>query len=134
MGFILDILKDIPVNAVLRDKLQQLEKKYEELEAENTQLKGENQRLKSKVKELTSSEELCEIEVKILKLLSSHGLELTAEMIASILGLNLTKTEYYLERMWKQYVYSHDYSNERPSEYYLAQKGREYLVENDLIE
>ena len=133
MGFILDILKDIPVNAVLRDKLQQLEKKYEELEAENTQLKGENKRLKSHVKELTSDEELCEIEVHILKLLSSTGQELTAERIARSLGLNLTKTNYYLEKMRDHYVYSHDYINERPSEYYLIQKGRDYLVECDLV-
>ncbi len=134
MGFITDILKDIPVNAVLRDKLQELEKRHEEIEAENTKLKGENQKLKSKVKELTGSDELCENEVEILKLLSSGNRKLTAGMIAGELGLSPTKAEYYLEKMWKQYVYSNDWSNERPSEYYLAQKGREYLVENDLVE
>ena len=133
MGFILDIIKDIPVNAVLRDKLQQLEKKYEELEAENTQLKDENQRLKIKVKKLTSSDELCENEVNILKLLSSRP-KADAIIIAGLLGLSLTKTKYYLEKMKKQYVYSHDYTNEKPSQYYLSQKGRAYLVENDLVE
>ena len=34
MGFITDILKDIPVNAVLRSKLEELEKRHEEIEAE----------------------------------------------------------------------------------------------------
>ena len=141
MGFITDLLKDIPVSAVLREKLQDLEKKYEELEVENTQLKDENQKLEdenqklnTQIKKLTSSGELCEIEVNILKLLSSHGPELTAEMIASILGLNHTKTEYYLEKMNRQYVFSHDYYTERQSEYFLSQEGREYLVKHDLVE
>ncbi len=134
MGFITDILKDIPVNAVLRSKLEDLEKRYEAIEAENTKLKEENQKLQSKVKELTSSDELCENEEKILILLSSHNQPLIPEMISARLGLSLTKTKYYLERMWRQYVYSYDYTGDKPSEYYLAQKGREYLVENDLVE
>ncbi len=134
MGIITDILKEIPVNAVLRSKLVELEKRYEELEAENTQLKSENQRLKSKLEELTSSDKLCENEVKILKFLSSSGQEPIADMIARSLGLSLTKTEYYLQRMRNKYVYSHDYYTERPSDYSLHQKGREYLIENDLIE
>ena len=47
MGFVNDLIKGIPVNAVLRDKLEQVEKRYEELEAENNQLREENQKLKS---------------------------------------------------------------------------------------
>lgn len=85
-------------------------------------------------KELTSTGGLGENETKILILLSSHNQPLIAEIIAGELGLSLTKTKYYLEKMWRQYVYSHDFTSERPSEYYLSQKGREYLVENDLVE
>jgi len=134
MGFITDILKDIPVNAVLRSKIKELGKKYEEIEAENTQLKDENQKLKSKVKELTNGGELCENEVKILQLLSSTTRRLTAATIAGELSLSFTKTDYYLGKMRRKYVNSADWSNNRASEYYLTQKGREYLVENDLVE
>jgi len=134
MGIIIDILKELPLNAVLRDKLQELERKYDALGVENGKLKEENQKLKNKLKELTSTGKLSEPEEKILLLLSSCNRELTPEMIASQLGLNLTKTEYYLERMHKEYVCSHDWVDGRPSEYYLIQKGRQYLVENNLIE
>ena len=133
MGFITDILKDIPVNAVLRSKLEETERKYEELEAENVKLREENQRLKSKVKELTGSDELCENEVKILQFLSSTNQRLTAGIIATGICLSLTKTEYYLGRMYDQYVSAAHFVG-RPAEYSLIQKGREYLVENDLIE
>ena len=134
MGIIIDILKELPLNAVLRDKLQKLEKKYDDLEAENNKLKKENRDLKKKLKEFTDTNELNENEVKILLLLSSANQELTANMIASSLDLNLTKTEYYLERMYKEYVYSHDYCNGRASEWYLIQKGKEYLIKNDLLD
>lgn len=134
MGIITDILKEIPLGAVLREKLQELEKKYSELETENTKLKEKNRKLTSRLEELTKTSELSENEIRILVLLSSTKQPLIPEMIAGNLGLSLTKTEYYLERMWNKYLYSHDYTTDRPSEYYLLQKGREYLVENDLIE
>lgn len=140
MGFITDILKDIPVNAVLREKLKDFEKKHEELEAEITKLKGENkklvdenQQLKSELKELTNIGELGEDETKILRLLAMSERELTDEEIAGKLGFQLVKTKYYLERMWREYICSYDYVNGRPSEYYLIQKGREYLIKNNLI-
>ena len=133
MGILIDILKEIPINAVLRDKLQELEKKYEELEAENVKLKEENLKLRSKVQELTSSDQLCENEVKILILMSSLNQSLSAEQIASGLGLNLTKIKYYLGRMDDQYVYSAHLVGSH-SLHSLTQKGREYLVENDLVE
>jgi FtsZ-binding cell division protein ZapB len=133
MGVIIDILKELPLNAVLRDKLQELERKYDALGVENDKLKEENQKLKKELKELTNTGKLSEPEVNILLLLSTCNSELTPEMIASQLGLNLTKTKYYLERMYKEYVYSHDWTSGRPSEYYLIQKGREYLIENNLI-
>jgi hypothetical protein len=134
MGIITDILKEIPLSAVLRERLQELEKKHSDLETENTKVKEENRKLKSRLEELTKTNELSENEKKILVLLSSCEQALTAAQIAGGLCLSLTKTEYYLGRMWNEYVYSHDYTNDRPSEYYLLQKGREYLVENDLIE
>jgi len=135
MGIITDILKELPLNAVLRDKLQELEKKFDALGAENNKLKEENQKLKTKLEELTKTNggKLSEPEEKILWLLSSCE-KLIPEAIASKLGLNLTKTECYLERMRKKYVSAYDYCNGRPSEYVLIQKGREYLIENNLIE
>jgi len=133
MGIITDILKGLPISALLRDRLQELERKYDALEVENSKLKQENQDLKNKLKELTSTSKLSESEVKILLLLSSSNRGLEPEVIASRLGLNITKTKYYLERMWNEYVRSQDYTDGR-SEYYLIQKGREYLIENDLIE
>ncbi len=89
------------------------------------------QEIKSKVEELTTTE-LSEIEVKILILISSCNESLSAEQIARGLCLNLTKIEYYLGRMYDQYVYSAHFVGS-PSLYSLTQKGRAYLVENDHV-
>ncbi len=140
MGIIFDMLKDMPLSAVLRERLQDLETKYNELEIEKSKLQDENAKLKSengnlqaRLRELSESSKLCQDEIDILIFLSSCGTEPTAEMISQHLNLNLTKTEYYLKRMLKKYVNSYDYVRGTPSEYYLLQKGREYLVENNLI-
>lgn len=134
MGIITDILKELPLNAVLRDKLQELERKYDTLEIENNRLKEENRKLKNELKELKNTSKLSKPEEKILILLSSGNIEVTPETISSQIGLSLTKTEYYLGRMHREYVSSQDWCDGRPSEYHLTQKGRQYLVENNLIE
>jgi hypothetical protein len=46
MGIITDILKEIPLSAVLREKILALEDKMSVLESENLVLKTENQKLK----------------------------------------------------------------------------------------
>ena len=47
MGIITDILKDIPLSAILRDRLSDQEKKMALLETENAFLKTENLTLKN---------------------------------------------------------------------------------------
>jgi predicted nuclease with TOPRIM domain len=134
--------------ALAKEQYEDLEKKFLEsqqknksfvdqiklLEEENDKLKEENKKLKTKLEELTKTNggKLSEPEENILCLLSSCE-RLTPEVIASKLGLNLTKTEYYLERMRNKYVSAYDYTS-GPSKYILNQEGREYLIENNLIE
>ena len=105
------------------------------LEQENIKLNDENRELTKRLQGIAGVETLDEIEENILVLLSSTNQELTVQMIASSLQLNLTRVEYYLEKMYDtELVLSNDWTDDRPSEYYLAQKGREYLVKNDLLE
>jgi len=50
MGIITDILKDLPLSTVLREKLQDMEKRYLELEKENAELKKENAEIKEEIR------------------------------------------------------------------------------------
>jgi len=133
MGIVLDILKDIPVGDELHEKIKGFEKKYEELEAENGRLKKENQGLKVTINDLTNKGELCADEVKILLFLASRDTGTDANAIAEHLKLGLAETEDYLDKKLNQYVRSVGFASGRPAEYYLTQKGGEYLVKNDLV-
>ena len=131
MGVVFDILKDIPVGEGLHEKIKELEKKYEELEAENSRLKEENQELKVKINELTNKGELCPDEVKILLFLASRDTGTDANAIAEHLNLSLVETEDYLDKKLNQYVRSVGFASGRPAEYYLTQKGGDFLVKNN---
>ncbi len=52
MGIITDILKDIPLSAVLRERITDLESKMTTMQQENTSLKDENHKLKTENIEL----------------------------------------------------------------------------------
>jgi uncharacterized protein with PIN domain len=49
MGTITDILKEIPLSAILRERLAEKEAEMAALKSENTELKAENTGLKSKI-------------------------------------------------------------------------------------
>jgi len=120
-------------NEALKEKLQLLKEEAALLSRENETLTATVKTLRSQLAALSHTEGLCEDETKILRHLASCRHEPTAEMIAASLRLDITRTEYYLHRMWRKYVYSHDWTNDRPSEWFLIQDGRAYLVENKLI-
>lgn len=52
MGVILDLLKEVPLSAVLQERLREQESKMAALQAENAALKTENAALKAQVEDL----------------------------------------------------------------------------------
>jgi hypothetical protein len=58
MGIITDILKEIPLSAVLKEKILALEDKMSVLESENLVLKTENQKLKIENLKLTNTRKI----------------------------------------------------------------------------
>jgi hypothetical protein len=56
MGIIMDILKDIPLSAVLRERLIEQESKMSILQVENEALKTENNNLKAQLQEIKKNQ------------------------------------------------------------------------------
>lgn len=133
MGIITDILKEVPLSAVLRERLTELEKKHEALERENADLRRVNAELKGQVAKLTGVPILEVIEKNILLLLAEAE-TLPVSHIALNLKEKKAKVEFYLQRMEEYGIVcgSHYYTGQE-SEYSLGQKGREFLVSNNLI-
>jgi DNA-binding MarR family transcriptional regulator len=92
----------------------------------------DNRLLKNKLQEHTFN--LDATAVKTLSYLAQAQHETYLQFIASHLQLHPTRVRYYLEELIKQdYIYTARPRASRPIVYLLTQKGREFLLKNDLI-
>jgi hypothetical protein len=140
MSIIADILKEIPLSAVLKERLSEAESKMAALEKENTLLKAENATLRmdltnarDEIKRLNNrpkpaeTKPLSEQEIKVLTVLNEHGESdfLHASQISSIIGLDVPRTTYVMDCLVKSgHIRSTDYS---PPGYKITHKGRDAL-------
>ncbi|HAF22010.1 MAG TPA: hypothetical protein DCK93_03700 [Blastocatellia bacterium] len=139
MGLFDDILKGLPVNPLLREKIAELEAKYAATETENAILKDDlhnakvdNQELKQQIEKLTHKNDLDKVEVEFLKAISAHE-SLTAQAIAELFKLHLQRAVFHLQNLVNlKYITAFSAFGEA-SIHNLTHKGREYLIKNNLI-
>lgn len=145
---IFDFLKEIPLSAVLREKLK-------DVEAELTKLQGENSRLdtdlKAKVAEVESlktqlnsraDDDLAEEESAVLLALAKHppNEEVQEGVIAQMAGVGVQVAAYHLENLrTKKLADAHHYAG-LPSQgiyaetqWTLSHQGRGYLIKRGLL-
>lgn len=141
MGTIADLLKEIPLSAVLREKVLNLESENAALQTENAILKGEirksqaeNKRLTEEINRLTLKVELEETEIKILVHAGKSTDSFDVERVASTLQLKPVEVKYFVEELRKKgFVAPASFIRGQPPRFRLDQKGREYIIKNDLI-
>lgn len=139
MGLLTDILKDIPLAANLQEKIRTLESKYAALETENAILKDDlrdsnlaNANLTKEIGKLTDSFDPDETAKKILSLVAQDATY--KQELELSLKLHPTRIEYYLHQLIeRRYIVSKRSMRTRPTSYHLTQKGREYVLRNDLL-
>jgi predicted nuclease with TOPRIM domain len=142
MGWLTDLLKEIPLSALLKEKLLAVEAKHSELEAENAGLKddlrhakAEVQRLETRIGELTYADNLPPVETEILKLLADHR-ELKNQALCRKFDLHSQRLRYHFERLTSEGYISHveaRVSTGIEDVYFLQHRGREYLSRKNLI-
>ncbi|HEX8139424.1 MAG TPA: hypothetical protein VF544_17825 [Pyrinomonadaceae bacterium] len=141
MGAITDLLKEIPLSAVLREKLTTLEADIAALQTENAilkddnrQLQAENKRLQDQIKSLTHKDDLDEIAVQALTFLAKREGHLVKDSaLAAALKMKTTQARYYAGQLEEQGYISAQHHSGILSLYTLTQKGRRYAIENNLI-
>jgi len=141
MGALFDLLKDIPHIAVLKEKITAFEDENAALKTENAILKddlreakAENKRLKEEIDSLTHKDDLDEISIKILVMLAEQKDHSYAQTLAHYLQLSMARVEFYLGELLKgRYISTARPRLTRPATHNLTQKGREFLIKNDLI-
>lgn len=136
-----DILKGLPENAVLRSKVSEAKEENAALKQENAalkddlrQAKAEIVKLKEQIQTLTHKEaSLHENEVKILSVVAENEHGADAADLAQHLRLSQARVDYHLQEM-----VTNDYLHVQPRLrdfplYTLTQKGRKYLIDNNLL-
>jgi len=149
MSWITDLLQDIPLSAVLREKIGLIETKYqtaetqiaslksenESLKESNAQLETENVQLKKQIASLAHTDELLdEIDVNILRIIGlSKYNQPWADFIAEELQLHVEEVKYHLNKLESaKYILSADYGD-GIWQYSFRDKGREYAIKNKLL-
>ena len=152
MGIITDILKDIPLSAVLRERLVDQEKKMAILEAENAALKTENLALKNENSDLKALIEnlrqeiqqtkniqkeqshiilLDPIEEEILLLL--HSRERTLEEVARLKQLSPNVAKMHLRKLFDHGFATTRQGRDRKLYWHIKELGTEYLIKHRKI-
>lgn len=91
MGIIIDILKDILLSAVLKERLAEAEKQYTPLLSENATLKSENGNLKAQLQESQAQsnrfkDQIANLESRIARSSEDVHLEQSKQGILTLLG------------------------------------------------
>jgi predicted nuclease with TOPRIM domain len=142
MGWLTDLLKEIPISAVLKEKLVAVEAKHSEVEDENARLKddlrhakGQIKTLECRIAALTNTNDLPPVEIEILKLLADHR-ELEKQTLCRKFQLHPQSLRYHFEKLYLEGYISHvevSVSTGIDDVYSLKHKGREYLTRKNLI-
>jgi predicted nucleic acid-binding Zn-ribbon protein len=141
MGWLTDLLKEIPISAVLKEKLVAAESKHSEVEDENARLRDDLRHAKAQIKTLetriaalTDVDDLTEVEIQILRLLADHR-ELKEESLCRKFQLHPQRLRLHFERLLREGYISHvetPVSTGIDDVYFLEHNGREYLSRKNL--
>lgn len=143
MGWMKDLFdksQEIPMSGVLRERLGYLQQRYDDLEAERDKLLGQVRELKAKAnipvfasrpEPAQTQNKLSDEEVQILQLIAEAD-EAGVEDIARTLQLNKARAEFLLIRL-EDTSYLRDSWGMGYHSFLMDQRGREYLINNDLI-
>jgi predicted nuclease with TOPRIM domain len=144
MGLIFDILKEIPLSLIQREKVVDAEKVIESLrqelvdaqqnivslQHEKSLLANEVLDLKQAVYDLQiKNQPVCSSEHKILCLYKEY-LSTTHDVISREIGLTVIETDYFINTLLDKGLISEAITRYPKSEksYSLTQRGREYLI------
>jgi predicted transcriptional regulator len=128
MGWLADLLQELPVSAALKAKLEKKEAEYETLKVERDKLAKENEALKKQIAEHQQDSGLSNEETEIVKVLAHVSGYVTAEQIAGHFKMHPTKAEHFLNELEGKELVHVSYSSIDPTEYSLSRDGKKLAV------
>jgi predicted transcriptional regulator len=128
MGWLADLLQELPVSAALKAKLEKKEAEYEALKRERDKLSKENEVLKKQVAENQQDTGLSSEETEILKVLAHTSEEVIAEQIAGHFKMHQTKVEHFMNELEEKGLVHASYTSIAPTGYSLSRDGKKLAV------
>ena len=129
MGWLADLLQELPVSAALKVKLENKEAEYETLKRERDKLAKENEELKKQIAAQQQDSGLSSEETEIVKALAHTSNPVTAEAISSHFNMHKTKAEHFLNELEeKGLVNAAYYYDGESTEYSLSRDGKKLAV------
>ena len=129
MGWIADLLKEIPSAARYKAELEAMEKENASLKTENSRLKSELDALKAKA---TGQPKLPDDVEKVLLFISQNE-QTPAAHIAARLSLRQQVVDMHLEDLIGADYIDGSYAAMQETTYYLKQAGRRYLHSRGML-
>lgn len=148
MGWIQDILTEVPLSAVMKERLALAEQKYDEavaenerlrgrvaeLEGENAELRNENEQFRAQLAvEPVDNPQLSESELAILQLLYRAQKSVPPEAISSQLGIEPGRVQHWLYKLKDRKYVRTDLNMVTGARYAIGRKGLDYLIEGDHV-
>lgn len=142
MGWLLDILKEVPLSAVLKERVALEEQKYDQAVEEAQELRQRVAGLEREVADLrsllpaTPAGDLNDDTRRVLVLLfQAEDRDMHAEGLAQNLQLDRGVVQYHLDGLNARGLAEHAGSNYLDVDIYwkLTPEGRRYVVENGLL-
>ena len=142
MSLFTDILKGLPENAILRDKVREAEANQAKLETENAILKDDLHEAKAEIAKLQQQldkfthKDLDTIELELLVQISKIDY---AHAVASVLQLNffpnltLERVRYHLANLEELEYIRGGVINRLGTQYAVTQNGRKLLLQKNLL-
>lgn len=136
MGWLADILQELPLSAALKSKLEEKEAQYEKLYRDHGNALRELNELQERLAKYEKQQDgdgLSDEERSIITLLAKNGGYLRLQDIAAQLKIHATRAEHFLEELEaKEFVHcAHSYLE--PTSYGLASAGKKYAVEVGIV-
>ena len=134
MGWVADLLKEVPTAAKFKADLETMERENASLKASNAALRAELDRLRASGH--TSSPVLTNLSgpaEAVLSFIAKHE-DSSPSQIAQSLGTTKNAVEMHLDDLLELKHINAHYTMGREPEYYLEQVGRRYLHARGLLE
>lgn len=134
MGWVADLLKEIPSAARYKAELETLETEHAALKSENATLKKQVEELSAELDEARGKnvEDLGSEKEKILILLSQRD-RLSPQAVAAACGMGLELANFHLEELFESDHITNVLSMGEGAIYFLDQEGRRYLIKKGLL-